>query len=97
VRAIRTAIVEKPKVWSSATRFDTKWALSRDEALKNPPRGFPADHECVEDLKLKSFTAFLPLDEKQVCARGFVDKFAADCASTAPFMQFLCGALEFDW
>lgn len=65
--------------------------------LKKAPQGFPADHELVEDLKLKSFTAFRALDEKKVCARGFVESFAADLATTKPFMKFLCEALEFDW
>lgn len=95
-RRIRETIVDDPGGWKRATRgktFREAFEL-RGESLKRPPRGFDPDHEMIEDLMRKDFTAIHDLTRKDVCARGFERDFVALCKKGAPMMRFLCGALE---
>src|ERR1035438_9709723 len=43
--------------------------------LRRPPRGFPADHEFVEDLKLRDLGSAIPFTDKQVCSPKFMTIF----------------------
>jgi uncharacterized protein (TIGR02453 family) len=87
---IREAIVEDPKAWGRA-----KGSLRlAGESLKRAPAGFDPEHPLIEDLRRKDFIATVELTQKDVCARGFVERFAATCAETAPLVRFLCGALD---
>lgn len=45
--------------------------LDQDSALRRAPKGYPADHEFVEFLKLKSFTVHRPLEVGEVLRPGF--------------------------
>lgn len=90
---VRTAIAESPAEWKKA-RGD----LDADGgALKRPPRGFPPEHELIEDIKRKSFTASRPLTEKQVMADDFRATFIAACKERVPLMRFLARAVEAPW
>ena len=94
--AIRDAIVEDPAAWKrsrNAKRFRERFELSGDK-LKRPPRGYPADHPLVEDLKRKDF---IGVSEFHIGDTGdglFIDRVAADFGAAKPLMKFLCSALE---
>jgi uncharacterized protein (TIGR02453 family) len=98
---IRHAIVEKPDRWRRARddrRFrdpqaGTPFALD-GASLKRPPRGFAADHPCIEDIKRTDFIGVAGLEERDVLARGFLDQVAASFSASRPFMRFLCDALK---
>jgi uncharacterized protein (TIGR02453 family) len=93
---IRQAIVERPDRWRRASRdkkFGQHFALD-GEALKRPPRGFPADHPFVEDLKRTDFIGLGDLSERDVLGKRFLDKVAASFAASRPFVRFLCEALQ---
>lgn len=93
---VRQAIVESPDRWRRARddrAFRRHFTLEGD-SLKRPPRGFPADHPCVEDLKRTDFIAVAELDEHDVLARNFLDAVAAAFAACRPLMRFLCRALK---
>ena len=62
-------------------------------SLKRPPRGFPADHPLIEDLKRTDFIGLEELNEQDVLDEGFLDSVAAAFAAGRPFMRFLCDAL----
>jgi len=92
---IREAILEDPGRWRSiVTRkaFRERFELSGD-SLKRAPRGVPADHPQIEDLKRKDFIAVADLSEAQACAPGFIAELARLWGKAGPFTGFLCQAL----
>jgi len=87
---VRTAIVERPDEWRPVRRF-----LNWDDAskLSRAPRGFPANHEFVEDLKLRDIGTFVELSDAQVCHAKFMTTFSAACRKMSPLAAFLSGAV----
>ena len=93
---IRQAIVDRPAQWRRARddkTFSQCFTLEGD-SLKRPPRGFPADHPFVEDLKRTDFVGLADLRERDVLGKGFLDRVAASFAAARPIMRFLCGAIQ---
>jgi len=92
---IREAIVDRGDRWRRATRgrgFREHFALDGGR-LKRAPRGLPADHPLVEDLKRTDFVGVGGLGEEEVLDEGLVDRVATRFAAGRPFMRFLCQAL----
>jgi len=93
---IRQAIVDYPDRWRRA-REDRKFRerFSPDgDSLKRPPRGFPADHPWIEDLKRTDFIGLEALQEQDVLDKRFPDYVASSFTAGRPFMRFLCDALR---
>ena len=93
---IRHHISDNRQAWMSITSkapFTTDLALAGD-SLKRPPKGFDPDDPLIDDLKRKDFIATRPLTQKVVTARSFIDTFEAMCRDSAPFMRFLCDAVD---
>ena len=93
---IRQAIVERPDRWRRARdsrRFRERFSLDGG-SLARPPRGFPADHPCIEDLKRTDFISVEELTERDVLDKGFLEHVAASFSASRPFMRFLCDALK---
>lgn len=87
---VRTAIVERHEEWRAVRRL-----LNWDDAgkLSRSPRGFPADHEFVEDLKLRDFGTSVDFSDQQVCSPKFMGLFSAACRSMSPIAAFLSTAV----
>ena len=93
---IRQAIAAQPDRWLRARderKFRRRFSLDGG-SLKRPPRGFAADHPCVEDLKRTDFIGVEELEEEDVREKGFLAHVAASFAASGPFMRFLCDALK---
>ncbi|MEO1201986.1 MAG: DUF2461 family protein, partial [Pseudomonadota bacterium] len=58
--------------------------------LTRPPRGFDKEHECIDDLKRKSFIAVKPLDVDVVGNARFVKRVETAFRAADPLMRFLC-------
>jgi uncharacterized protein (TIGR02453 family) len=93
---IRNRIIEKPEQWRKISRgrkFNSEFALG-GESLKRPPRGFPVDHPCLDDLKRKDFIAIANFDHGLILDPDVVD-YALEMYTTAePLMRFLCDSHE---
>ncbi len=87
---VRTAIVSRPKEWKKV-----RGLLNWDDAskLSRPPRGFPANHEFLDDLKLRDLGTSVDFSNKQVCSPKFMDTFAEACRSMSPLTIFLSSAI----
>ena len=87
---VRNAIVAQPKEWKKV-----RGLLNWDDAnkLSRPPRGFPANHEFIDDLKMKDLGTYIDFSNKQVCSPKFMDTFAEACRSMSPLTRFLSSAL----
>ena len=64
------------------------------DSLTNAPRGYAKDHPLLQDLKRKDFIAIAPLTDAAVRSKQFYTKVVEHYAMAAPFMRYLCKALE---
>lgn len=93
---IRQAIATDGRRWQRA-RNDKKFRQYFQLAggrLKRPPRGFPADHPRIEDLKRTDFIAVHALTEPEVLDKGLLDHVATVLTTSRPLMRFLCQAIK---
>ena len=93
---IRGAIDADPAAWRRASNgktFRERFELEGD-SLKRPPAGYSADHPLIEDLKRKDFVATARLDERDVTAADFDERLEREFRAAAPFVSFLCGAVD---
>src|SRR6202521_1708628 len=69
--------------------------LNWDDAgkLRRPPRGFPADHEFVEDLRLRDLGTSVEFADKQVYGPRFMSIFVGACRTMSPLAAFLSSAV----
>ena len=96
-QAIRRAIAERPDPWRRATRrppFSKVYSMGEGDPLRRPPAGIPPDHPLADDLKRRDFTASARLTQARVTAPGFLEDYAGLVRAGAPFMRFLCEALD---
>lgn len=97
--AIRREIVEQPKLWQRARdgRAFSRFFELGGAVLAKPPRGFPPDAPHVDDLRRKDFIATCALADRDVLRADFALRVAERFATTAPLLEFLCGALDLDF
>ena len=96
LRAIRDRIVAKPSEWSAALQdpeFRRHFELG-GESLSRAPRGFDKDHELIDDIRRTSFIAVRDLDVEDSLNPQFQRKVETSFAAAAPFMKFLCKAVD---
>ena len=75
---------------------DTFGDLERSEGvvLSRPPKGYEVDNPAIEYLKMKSFIATVPLDDKMLADKGLVKHLSALFAQLKPFIDFLNMGVE---
>lgn len=99
LEAIRQYIVTHGDALSAALAsrtFTRAWSVDTHtgDALKRPPRGYPADHPMIEMLKRKSHLATSPLTRKDAIAADLPDRITAKLQDGLPYLQFLCAAVD---
>lgn len=96
LKEIRGAIVADAKGWSKVTGdralVEAFGGVSGD-GLKRPPKGFPADHPHVEDLKRQTY--FVMREAPAALARtpAILDAVEEAYRAANPLMKFICKAL----
>lgn len=96
LKLIRDKIVADPQAWKDAVGgvdFARHFNVTGG-SLKRAPRGYDADHELVDILKLKDFTAYSPLTQKQITSPGFINEFTDLCATGGSLVRYICQALD---
>jgi uncharacterized protein (TIGR02453 family) len=70
--------------------------LDRSEgvALTRPPKGYDDQNPAIEYLKLKSFIASVPLEDKMLTDKGLVKHLAGLFATLQPLIGFLNMGVE---
>jgi len=87
---IRDSIASKPEEWKKAKR-----GLELEgDTLSRPPRGYPADHPLIEDLKRKDLIASFELTKAQVCGGKLMEDFLRSTRRLAPMLRFLSEAVK---
>ncbi|MEN8179538.1 MAG: DUF2461 domain-containing protein [Pseudomonadota bacterium] len=93
---IRDFIVDNPASWKAALHqqgFKRDFTLEGD-SLKRPPRGYPTEHELMEDLKRKDFIACKGFKCGEITKRSLPQFITRSFKQADPFMRYLCTALE---
>jgi uncharacterized protein (TIGR02453 family) len=99
-RRIRQFIVDNPGSWKSAAHapaFRRRYELASDEMLVRPPRGFPPDFEFIDDLRHRNFVAVRAIDDAVMTGPRLRQVLAADLTALAPFVDYLCAALDLEF
>jgi uncharacterized protein (TIGR02453 family) len=94
--AIRERIDGDQAGWKKASRgkrFTDVFTVTGDSLIR-PPKGYADDHPLIDDLKRKDFIASSRLSQKDVTSDDFIKVFENYCRRSAPFMRFLCEAVE---
>ncbi|MCU7906388.1 MAG: DUF2461 domain-containing protein [Candidatus Thiodiazotropha sp. (ex Epidulcina cf. delphinae)] len=96
---IRNFITDNPAAWQAAltqTGFRRHFQLVGD-SLVRPPKGFPADHPLIEDLKRKDFIALKAFDCNKIVKPAFSNFVARGFKQADPLMSYLCTAVEVNY
>lgn len=94
---IRTAIASNPKEFLKIVegkKFAERFGPFHGERLSRPPKGFPADHETIEYLKLKSFTVGEEFKEKEALSADYPKMLAESFKASYPLIVYLRNALK---
>lgn len=95
---IRNAITNRTKDFLKiveSKKYKERFGGLNGERLKTVPKGFPADHEAIEYLKLKSFTAHEEFpDDKIATSSNYPKLLASSCKQMYPLVTFLRDALK---
>ena len=96
LKRIRDFLVDNPEAWKRATRSRAFAAHYRfwGESLTRPPRGFPADHPLLDDLKRRNQAAGCALDAALMCSGELRPVLVDHFRRLAPFIDYLCAALD---
>jgi uncharacterized protein (TIGR02453 family) len=93
---IRDAIVKSPAKWKGVvadrTLVKTFGAISSEDTLTRPPRGYNPDHPFIEDIKKKSFFVGRDFPRQTAQSPKLLDEVAETFRAATPLMKFLCSA-----
>lgn len=99
-RRVRQFILDNPGSWKAAAhdpalrrRFD----MDDSGKLTRPPRGFPADFEFIDDLKYRNWVLWRPLEDATMTGPRLRQTVEKDLRALAPFMDYLCAALDLEF
>lgn len=96
---LRQALVEHPRQWRSVIQekgFRRTYTLA-GESLRRPPRGYPADHPLIDDLKRKDFIAICELEQEQVVGSRLRELVMRRYRMADEFMRLLCTSLNLQY
>ena len=100
LRQLRQFIVDNPAAWEAAAHapaFRRRYRMSTDDMLVRPPRGFPEDFPRIDDLRHRNFIVLRDLPDTTVTGPRLRQVLARDLKATAPFMDYLCAALDLEF
>ncbi|KLJ02000.1 DUF2461 domain-containing protein [Luteimonas sp. FCS-9] len=99
-RKVRQFILENPGGWKAAAhapKLRRRFALDDSQMLVRPPRGFPADFAYIDDLRHRNWAFLRPLDDAAMAGPDLDRVVAADLVALAPFVDYLCAALDLEF
>lgn len=99
-RRVRQFIFDNPESWKRAAHapaFRRRFDLDSDEMLVRPPRGFPPDFAFIDDLRHRNFVAWRAVDDSMMTGPRLRQTLARDLAALAPFVDYLCAALDLEF
>ena len=99
LKRIRDFLADNPAAWKRATQgkaFREHFQFW-GESLTRPPRGYPVDHELIEDLKRKSYAAGAQFTEAMACSSELRAFAIESFKRLTPMIDYLCAALDLEF
>ena len=99
-RRIRQFIVDNPGGWERAAHdpdFRKRYTLASSDMLVRVPAGFPTDFTRADDLRHRNFVVIRALTDEDVTSADLLSVLEQDIAGIAPFMDYLCAALDLEF
>lgn len=99
-RKVRQFIVDNPGSWKAAahaSRLRKTFEFETSEMLVRPPRGFDPQFEFIDDLKHRNWVFWRALDDATMTGPTLHRTIAGDLAALAPFVDYLCAALDLEF
>jgi len=99
-RRIRQFIFDNPAHWQSAVHdpaIKRRYQFESSEKLVRPPLGFPTDFAFIDDLKQRNWVLCRPLADSTMTGSNLRQILGRDLIQLAPFMDYLCAALELEF
>ncbi|MDQ3038330.1 MAG: DUF2461 domain-containing protein [Pseudomonadota bacterium] len=99
-RRVRQFIVDNPGGWERAahdTAFRERYTFESSDMLVRVPAGMPADFARADDLRHRNFVVTRALDDADVTGADLVSLLEADLSAMAPFIDYLCAALDLEF
>jgi uncharacterized protein (TIGR02453 family) len=97
--AVRAAIDAAPRRWREVVGdpgFAVRHRLS-GATLRRAPRGYPADHPLIDDLKRTDFVSVVELSESEAVSPDFLVRVTQACREAGGFMRFLTEAVGLEY
>ena len=99
-RQVRQFIVDNPSGWKAAAHapaFRKRFDLDDSEMLVRVPKGYPDDFPFPDDLRRRNFVAERGIDDATMLGPRLRQELAKDLAGLAPFVDYLCAALDLEF
>jgi uncharacterized protein (TIGR02453 family) len=99
-RQVRQFLVDNPAGWKTAAHapaFRKRFDLDDGEMLVRVPKGYPDDFPYREDLRRRNFVAERAIDDATMLGPRLRQTVATDLAALAPFIDYLCAALDLEF
>lgn len=100
LRRLRQFLVDNPAAWERATTsatFARRFDLDDSEALVRVPRGFPHDHPHADALRRRNWVALHAYDDATMTGARLRSVIESDLTRLAPFLDYLCAALDLEF
>ncbi|HBK47117.1 MAG TPA: DUF2461 domain-containing protein [Xanthomonadaceae bacterium] len=99
-RRIRQFVFDNPGSWKAAAHAPAlrrRFEFGDEEKMVRAPRGFPADFEFIDDLKQRNWFLWRALDDATMTGPRLRRTLETDLAALAPFVDYLCAALDLEF
>jgi len=99
LKRLRDFMTDNPRSWQrlSTAKSFTRYFELGGETLARPPRGYPADHPLLADLKRKDIVASCELTEREVLSPALASTLVERFRAMRPLLEWLCLALEIEF
>ena len=99
-RQVRQFLVDNPAGWKTAAHapaFRKRFDLDDSEMLVRVPKGYPDDFPYRDDLRRRNFVASRPIDDATMLGPRLLKTLDTDLRALAPFVDYLCAALDLEF
>lgn len=94
--SMRTEVFDNTEEFLQNLQKASSFYLSRENALKNVPKGFPKEFGYGDLLKLKDYCLFQNISNEQILAPDLFDFVVAEFKKTVPFVQQMNKAIAYE-
>lgn len=99
-RRVRQFIFDNPAAWARVAhdnKLRHRFDLASADMLVRPPSGFPADFIYIDDLRHRNFALMAKLEDDQITSAALLKAIEKDLVRLAPFVDYLCAALDLEF